>query len=350
MRHGTGRSSHAAESCPGSTHERAPEASVHPLRVLACGGGVAPAVGVEGGRLVRLQLRAEAREPLRVAARQVAGLERVGAELEEAAVPAVAHEVARDLVRGGVWVGRARVHGLLDRAGEQLPQAALALVDDERRDGGAARAGRRRVGQRLRLVADHARLVVVGRGAVVRGAQRRAGEVGQARLGADGELRPRGGERLAEQECAQVVRVDRRQRGLGGAVVRGVHAREGGEGCVPVPQRGEAVPLDASPRRRQEAARDEGVAADAALPVVHLATAQGKIVGAGGAVAVHWAAVVGREDDERVVPHALALEGGRCTATAAQCGTFPHGCWCGRSVDASDHGCVYVVDRGRSSL
>ena len=24
--------------------------------------------------------------------------------------------------------------------------------------------------------------------------------------------------------------------------------------------------------------------------------------------------------------------------------------WCGRSVDASDHGCVYVVDRGRSSL
>eukprot|EP00965_Chrysotila_dentata_P248935 6208618-Pleurochrysis_carterae.AAC.6 len=113
---------------------------------------------------------------------------------------------------------------------------------------------------------------------------------------------------LSAQHERKIVAVDRRQASRGRAVVGGVDASEGAESCVPVPQGHQPSVLGASHVRWEPATRHERGAADAALPVVHLAALERVVVRPCRAVAVDGPAVVGREDEERLVPHALALE------------------------------------------
>ena len=63
----------------------------------------------------------------------------------------------------------------------------------------------------------------------------------------------------------------------------------------------------------QKATRNEGISSDAALKIVHLAPSQRIVVSTSRAIVVYRPAIIGREDEEQVVPHALSLEqpGGR---------------------------------------
>mmetsp|Transcript_70190 Transcript_70190/g.196722 ORF Transcript_70190/g.196722 Transcript_70190/m.196722 type:complete len:250 (-) Transcript_70190:926-1675(-) len=92
---------------------------------------------------------------------------------------------------------------------------------------------------------------------------------------------------------------------LRGRGVGGVHTGELAERAVPVRDGHDAAVPRPTLLGGDEAAGDEGVRAHAALPVAVLAALQRVVVR--GARLVDGAAVVGREDDEGVVPHALGL-------------------------------------------
>mmetsp|Transcript_7688 Transcript_7688/g.20626 ORF Transcript_7688/g.20626 Transcript_7688/m.20626 type:complete len:294 (+) Transcript_7688:921-1802(+) len=111
--------------------------------------------------------------------------------------------------------------------------------------------------------------------------------------------------------------VDRRQEGqtlllqphvriLGGLVFL-AHSGERGHRAVPVRDRNHAAVHAATASCGDETAGDEGVGADAALPIGVLAALEGVIVGR--TRLVDGAAVVGSEDHERVVPHPFRLHG-----------------------------------------
>ena len=223
----------------------------------------------------------------------------------------------RGLVGRSCGKGQERVNQLARRA----------RVDDEAGDRRAPPA----LGQRCHLVALDLRVVVAGGPRVVRRAVGRGAQVARARLGANRQLGARRAGARAEQHAAHVVAVDRRQARPRRAVVGRVDARKAGKRRVPVPQRDQPLELGAAHRRRQPAARGEGVAADAALPVVHLASLERIVIRAAGAIEVDGPTVVGREDDEQVVPHAPAPEqagrvGHHCSRHGPECA------WCERQA------------------